>query len=227
MIIRARLTVAVATIFCVALVFAPSAGATSSCRAALTSSERAELASLTKTSANFNLYKARTNVTRIAQILVPKGDYRGTFAIFYRDILGDAIPAIERGEFADNAWTTKISTDVVKRYFDNLNAHVTGLRPTVPWQNFYNRSADCGQTPGRVVMAALTAHLVVDFPESVLVSGATPRNKGDFFKVGDLLVATTPKITADIRDAYGYDLDPFFKLWFASDLAYPVLGGVG
>lgn len=117
--------------------------------------------------------------------------------------------------------------DFVSRFLANFNRHITGKSPTVPWQNFYARAANCKQSPGRVAMAAITAHMVVDFPESVLASGSTIANKGDFFTVGDQLVLTTPKIVADIKEAYGYDLGPFFGLWFASDIFDPILGGPG
>lgn len=222
--LRAALSAAV---LCLTLAFAPTASAATTCRADLTGSERAELAALSNVSAGVTLRGARTSVNRIAQILVPKRDYRGLFPLFYRAILDDAIPALERGDFSDDAWSERISIDFVRRYLDNFNRHITGRTPTGPWKNFYNRTAKCSLSPGRVVMSALSAHLVVDFPESVLTAGSSSANKGDFFAIGDQLVGTTPRIVADIKSAYGYDLAPFFKLWFASDIFDPALGGPG
>lgn len=227
---RARIRVtllAACAVLLLGLLTSSTAVAAGKCTASLTSAEKTRLAKLSDVSRGVDLYSARSRVNSISEILVSKRDYRGLFAIFYRDILADAIPSIERGDYANRVWTTKISVDFVTRYLDNFNRHITGRTPTGPWKNFYSRAAACKQSAGRIVMSALTAHLVVDFPESVLVAGSTNANKADFFKVGDQLVLTTPRIVADIKNAYGYDLAPFFRLWFASDLADPILGGPG
>lgn len=228
---RTRIATLVAAMFVCLMLVAPGASAsyttTGSCKASLTAAEVNKLAALSDTSRITNLATAQTNVNQIAAILVPKHDYRGLFAIFYRNILADAIPSIQRGDYTDPVWATKISLDFVSRYLSNFNKHIRGLAPTQSWQNYYTRAANCSQTPGRVVMAAITAHMVVDFPESVYASGSTEANKADFFRVGDLLVQSTPKITADILANYGQDLGPFFRIWFASDILDPILGGSG
>lgn len=226
--IRSRVAL-LAVLICAGLALLAPAGASaaSNCRATLTSSEKNALLAASDTSKVKTLRQAQVSVNRIADTLVPKKDMRGTFAIFYRNILADAIPSIERGDYQNRAWTEKISIDFVTRYLDNFNRDLRGSGATVPWQNFYKRAASCKDSAGRIVMAALTAHLVVDFPESVNVAGSTNANKADFFRVGDQLVLTTPKIVAEIKAYYGYDLAPFFALWFASDLFDPILGGPG
>lgn len=171
-----------------------------------------------------DLYDARTKVTEIANIFAQYADYRGLFAIYYRDTLNSAIPALEDAHYQDMRWAWAASFDFVDRYLTNLHGHLTGGTVAPWWQHHYAMTADCSKSAGRVLTSALNAHLIEDFPRALAKVGTTPANTGDFFAVGDDLIPTTPTIVADIKAVYGYDMSRFFQLYFVGDVADPVFG---
>lgn len=203
---------------------AAPAASNESCRHEFSEAEMQRLIALSDPAQLRDLYDARIKVTEIANIFAQYADYRGLFAIYYRDTLNSAIPALEDAHYQDMRWAWAASFDFVDRYLTNLHGHLTGGTVAPWWQHHYAMTADCSKSAGRVLTSALNAHLIEDFPRALAKVGTTPANTGDFFAVGDDLIPTTPTIVADIKAVYGYDMSRFFQLYFVGDVADPVFG---
>ncbi len=67
--------------------------------------------------------------------------------------------------------------------------------------------------PGRVALAGLDAHLILDFPDAVAAARTTALNFGDYWKIGTLLQPVTEQIGEELASSYGADLREFFHLW--------------
>lgn len=202
---------------------APSA-ASAECRHAFSDAEKRRLIALSDPEDLTDLYDAHRKVTEIAEVFTSHRDYRGLFAIYYRDTLDSAIPALEDAHYQDMKWAWAASFDFVDRYLTNLHGHLSG-GPVAPWwQHHYRMTADCSKSPGRVLTSALNAHLIHDFPRALAKVGTQPRHTADFFAVGDDLIPTTPTIVADIEAVYGYDMSGFFGLYFVGDGLDSVFG---
>ncbi len=186
--------------------------------------ERQELIALSNPGTLTGLRDAEARVNRMAAILTARGDRRGIFPVFYRNILRSAIPALESGQFEYDQWSTAISESFYRRYTENFHAHLTGGRVTPSWQHFYKLAGDCRTSPGRVAMAALDAHLVIDFPHSVAETGTTLKHTADFFAFGDLLRDETVGLAVQLQQIYGTNLQPFFQLYFFGDKLDAVAG---
>ncbi len=67
--------------------------------------------------------------------------------------------------------------------------------------------------PGRVALAGLDAHLILDFPDAIAAVRTTGQNFGDYWKIGTLLQPVTEQIGSELASSYGADLREFFHLW--------------
>lgn len=210
-----------------AMAVAPVSAKSAECRHEFTGSERAELIYLSDPATLRDLHDARDRATRIRALFVKNHDYRGTFAIFYKAVLDGAVPSIDNGDYADREYVTAVSLDFFKRYLENLHGHLTGGPVTPYWQNFYDKTAECNLSPGRVLLAALNAHVIIDLPQAVATAGSSQRNVDDFMKVGDSLQASTSVMFADFKQVYGQDVSGFFGGLIFGDAIDLVVGPGG
>ncbi|QLY30219.1 DUF5995 family protein [Nocardia huaxiensis] len=190
----------------------------------LSDSEKAELIQLSDPATLTDLHAGQDRIERIAQILVDHKDRRGIFAIFYRNILRDANPLLDAGNFDDPAWARRVSFAFFHSYLENLHGHLTGGAVTPSWQRYYDFAADPSRSAGRVAAAGLDAHLLIDFPQAVAQTGTQVRNTRDFFAIGDSLIGTTQHITDELSAIYGAELGDFFHLYFVGKAGDMVLG---
>lgn len=190
----------------------------------LPAAERSELIALSDPARLTGLRDAEVKVQRIAQILSARRDRRGIFPVFYARILGSAVPELESGTFEYDDWANAVSLSFYRRYAENLHAHLTGRSVTPSWAHFYKLAADCRVSPGRVAMAALDAHLVIDFPQSVAETKTQVKHTADYFAIGDLLRGETIGVADDLQRIYGTNLAPFFQLYFFGDKLDAITG---
>lgn len=190
----------------------------------LTESEKAELIQLSNPATLHDLHDGQDRIERIARILVDRHDRRGIFAVFYRNILRDANPLLDAGDFDDPAWARRVSFAFFHSYLENLHGHLTGGAVTPSWQRYYSFAADPSRSAGRVAAAGLDAHLLIDFPQAVADTGTQLRNTRDFFAIGDSLIGTTTAITDELAAVYGAKLGDFFHLYFVGRVGDRVLG---
>ncbi|GAB2550182.1 DUF5995 family protein [Nocardia heshunensis] len=198
--------------------------AESSAARALTPAENAELVALSDPATMADLHDGQRRMERIAEIFAESHDRRGIFAIFYRNILRDANPVLDRGDFDDPAWARAVSAEFFRIYLVNLHGHLTGGTVTPEWARYYALAVDPGRSAGRVAAAALDAHLHIDFPEAIAATGTRVGHTRDFFAIGDSLIATTNNITADLNAVYGAKLADFFHAYFVGPALDSVLG---
>ncbi|WP_127783953.1 DUF5995 family protein [Rhodococcus sp. X156] len=198
---------------------APAGPASSSvCRVDFAAEQQQRLVTLTDTSTLTGIEDARARVGELVQRLTDAGDYRGTFAVVYQEILDKTIPALDDGTFADPAWARALSVHFVATYLDNFHRHLTGGQPTPYWQAYYDLTAQCDRSPGRIVSEGIATHLVVDFPQSLVAVDTKHSHLRDYVVYGESLVAAAPSIVERMRAVYGVDLEPFFQLWLVGDV---------
>ncbi|TIC81526.1 hypothetical protein E8D34_17750 [Nocardioides sp. GY 10113] len=164
-------------------------------------------------------------MAEVAPTLVRANDRRGIFAVFYGNILGEAAPALADGSsYDDPAWSRKVSITFFRPYLAALHASLANQRVPKNWRTYYRLAADCSVSPGRVAMAGLDAHLILDFPVAIARSGARPAHFGDYYAIGELLQDATVDIGEDLKRTYGADLTEFFHLWALGDSLDSVAG---
>ncbi|MFD6357983.1 DUF5995 family protein [Nocardia tengchongensis] len=191
---------------------------------ALTAAENAELVALSDPSTVTDLHDGQRRMERVAEILSGAQDRRGIFAIFYRNILRDANPVLDQGNFDDPEWARAVSAEFFRIYLVNLRAHLTGGTVSPEWTRYYDLAADPSRSAGRVAAAALDAHLHIDFPEAIAATGTRADHARDFFAIGDSLIAIANNITADLDAVYGAKLADFFHAYFVGPAVDSVLG---
>lgn len=189
-----------------------------------TDAERAELIRLSDPDTLHDLHDGQQRIERIAQIFIEHEDRQGIFAVFYRNILRDANPLLDAGNFDDPAWAREVSLAFFHEYLVNLHGHLTGGPVTPSWQRYYSFAADPSRSAGRVAAAGLDAHLHIDFPLALAKTGTTVANTRDFFTIGDALIGTTTRITDELEALYGAKIGDFFHLFFLGAAADQVLG---
>ncbi|MEC3954281.1 DUF5995 family protein [Nocardia sp. CDC153] len=191
---------------------------------ALTPAENAELVALSDPDTLTDLHEGQRRMERITDILTGAKDRRGIFAVFYRNILRDANPLLDAGDFDDPQWARAVSFEFFRTYLENLHGHLTGGPVTPGWQRYYAMAADPTRSAGRVAAAALDAHLLVDFPKAIAATDTGVDHTRDFFTIGDSLINTTDHITDELSALYGAKLAGFFHLYFVGRAADVVLG---
>ncbi|MFE3798755.1 hypothetical protein KHQ06_36565 [Nocardia tengchongensis] len=187
-------------------------------------SELAELVRLSDPATLTDLHDGERRADRIAAILAGSHDRRGIFAVFYREILRDANPMLDAGDFDDPRWARAVSIEFFRQYLQNLHGHLTGGPVTQGWQRYYAMAADPARSPGRVAATALDAHLLIDFPAAIAATNTHGDHTGDFFTIGDSLITTTNRITDELQATYGAQLARFFQLYFLGKAADRLIG---
>ncbi|MCK8673189.1 DUF5995 family protein [Rhodococcus sp. HM1] len=217
-------TSAVVLAFGCALV-APAAGAadtgapvSSQCVPAASGFEQARLAEVTDPAGIDSFDAARDRIAQLRELLVHSGDYRGTFVLAFDEILELTGPTLNAGIYDDEQWASDLAVEVVRLYVANLHEYVTGGTPAPHWADAFALTEQCDRSPGRVLTAAIVAHLVTDFPEALVTIGSGPEHTRDFYTFGNALVAAAPRIAEEFKAVYGTDLGPFFTGWFVGDL---------
>lgn len=202
-----------------ALLFAMSAHAANSCRYPFVGVELSELLRLSNTSNLGDVDDAQVRIAQIEKILRDRQDQRAIFPVIYEKLITAALPNFSQNVFADQVWARRLLVELVRRYLNNLNAHLSGRDDllTLSWRQYYQLTANCDRSVGRKATSGMLAHLMIDFPESIYAIGSRPQNYDDFNKYGALLIKAVPQVESDMRLTYGYDIAPFYHLYFIGD----------
>ncbi|MCD2113853.1 DUF5995 family protein [Rhodococcus rhodochrous] len=179
---------------------------------------QAEIAALTDPAGIDTFDDARTRIAELRDLLTRSDDYRGTFVLAFDEILELTGPTLDSGIYDDPEWASALAVEVVRLYLANLHEYVTGGSPAPHWADALALTEQCDRSPGRVLLGAIVAHLVVDFPEALVTIGSTPEHTRDFYTFGEALVDAAPVIAEEFEAVYGVDLGPFFTGWFVGDL---------
>lgn len=198
------------------LAAAPASG--TQCQTTLTAAEKASLIKASDTSTLTEIPDALKRLKTINGILAVRGDYRGTFPVFYEVILTRTQHVMATEKFNDPVWSKKIAIEFVSEYFRNLHGHLSGGAVTTYWKEFYKLAADCKRSAGRVAAQALVTHMIDDFPRALIAVKTTSKNREDFLHYGDALIEATPQIIANVKKYYGVDLKPLFQLYLVGDV---------
>ncbi|NME80454.1 DUF5995 family protein [Rhodococcus sp. 105337] len=194
---------------------APAAPAPSAC---VSTVPTADIAALTDPAGIETFDDARSRIAALREVLTRSDDYRGTFVLAFDEILALTEPTLDSGIYDDPAWANALAVEVVRLYLANLHEHVTGGTPAAHWAEALAETERCDRSPGRVLVGAVVAHLVIDFPEALVTIGSTPEHTRDFYTFGGALVDAAPVIADEFEVTYGTDLRPFFTGWFVGDL---------
>jgi len=160
-----------------------------------------------------DLRDARDRVSAIADLFIRYRDSRGLFPLVYRTGLDALVHSLVQGAYRHPDWVEAFDVAFARRYLDNLHAHLTGAQVSRPWRHFYALSADGSLSVGRVLAAALNAHIVVDLPQALHAAGSQARHLGDYRTISGQIFATADVVIADIREVYGADLMPLYRLY--------------
>ena len=196
----------------------PVAPVVSQCAPGASGTEQHRLVELTNPAGIDSYGTARGRIAHLHELLVPSGDYRGTFVLAFDEILELTGPTLTAGIYDDPQWASDLAVEVVRLYMANLHEYVTGGTPAPHWADSFALTEQCERSPGRVLTGAIVAHLVTDFPEALVTIGSGVENTADFYRFGEALVAAAPRIAEEFEVVYGTDLGPFFTGWFVGDL---------
>lgn len=211
------------------ITLAPSAVANpvanSACGISLSEAEIAAVAALSDTStitAGAPMDRLEEEVVRqqrTAEILAAHGDRRGLFGIGLDAVVHQAVMPLQRdpAAFATPDWAHAMSTDLLRRYLDNLHAEFTGAPAEPAWQRYFALSRDCAQSPARVAMIGYNAHLTVDLARAVAATGTTERNVADYYKIVDSIATDGDAIVTRTKAVYGADLGPLWRFYFVGE----------
>lgn len=178
----------------------------------------ADIAALTDPAGIETFDDARARIAELREVLSRSDDYRGTFALAFDEILELTGPTLDSGIYDDPEWATALAVEVVRLYLTNFHEYVTGGTPAAHWAEAFAETERCDRSPGRVLVGAIVAHLVIDFPEALVTIGSTPDHKADFYTFGGALVDAAPVIADEFEATYGTALHDFFTGWFVGDL---------
>jgi Family of unknown function (DUF5995) len=171
-----------------------------------------------------DLRDARDKVSAIADLFTRRRDPRGLFPLIYRTGLDALVHSLEQGTYRHPDWVETFDHDFARRYLKDLYAHLTGGHVSAPWRHFYELTANDSLSVGRLVAAALNAHIVVDLPEALHAARSQERHLGDYRTISGEIFATADVVIADIRQVYGADLAPLYRLYVLRGLADPSAG---
>ncbi|MFD5176540.1 DUF5995 family protein [Nocardia sp. NPDC058379] len=210
-----------------ALVAAPASGAVrdTACGSTLSGGNIAEIARLSDTStisgadALARLEDAVARHHRITEILVEHRDLRGLFAIGLDAVEYAAVMPLQRdpGAFVNREYAHAISTELLRRFLDNLHAEFTGGVTEPQWAHYFALAQDCGASRARTAMAGYNAHLTVDLTYSVAAVGSRPENAQDYFEIVATIAAAGDLIVDRTKAAYGADLGPLWRFYFVGE----------
>lgn len=213
--------VAVATLFVPAV---PAVGAVpdTACGSTLSQTDIAEIVRLSDTSAISGadsldrLEDAVARHHRITEILVEHRDLRGLFAIGLDSVEYAAVMPMQRdpAAFANREYAHAISSDLLRRFLDNLHAEFSGSIVEPHWAHYFSLAQDCGASRARTAMAGYNAHLTVDLTYSVAAVGSRPADAPDYFKIVAGIASVGDVIIDRTKAAYGADLGPLWRFYF-------------
>ncbi|MEV6061334.1 DUF5995 family protein [Nocardia asteroides] len=209
------------------LTAAPATGAVrdTACGSTLSAGDIAEIARLSDTatiSGDGSLARLEDAVARhhrITEILVEHRDLRGLFAIGLDGVEYAAVMPLQRdpAAFADREYAHAISTELLRRFLDNLHAEFTGGVVEPQWAHYFALAQDCGASRARTAMAGYNAHLTVDLTYSVAAVGSTPDNAPDYFEIVASIAAAGDVIIERTKAVYGADLGPLWRFYFVGE----------
>ncbi|MFE5479786.1 DUF5995 family protein [Nocardia sp. NPDC056541] len=205
----------------------PAAGAAgdTACGSTLSQNDIDEIARLSNTSAISGadslgrLEDAVARHHRITEILVEHRDLRGLFAIGLDGVEYAAVMPMQRdpAAFANREYAHAISSELLRRFLDNLHAEFTGGIAEPHWAHYFALARDCGASRARTAMAGYNAHLTVDLTYSVAAVGSRPENAPDYFKIVAGIASVGDVIIDRTKAAYGADLGPLWRFYFVGE----------
>ncbi|MGW6422288.1 DUF5995 family protein [Nocardia sp. NPDC055053] len=210
-----------------AVVAGPATGAVrdTACGSTLSAGDIADIARLSDTStitgadSLARLENAVDRHHRITEILVAHRDLRGLFAIGLDGVEYAAVMPLQRdpAAFVNREYAHAISTDLLRRFLDNLHAEFTGGVTEPHWAHYFSLAQDCGASRARTAMAGYNAHLTVDLTYSVAAVGSRPENAPDYFKIVASIAAAGDVIVDRTKAVYGADLGPLWRFYFVGE----------
>jgi hypothetical protein len=186
--------------------------------------ERETLITLSDPTQLGDLRDARDKVSAISDLFTAHRDPRGLFPLIYRTGLDVLVHSLEQSTYRHPDWVETFDRDFARRYLKDLHAHLTGGQVGTQWRIFYELTADDSLGVGRLVAAALNAHIVVDLPEALHAARTQERHLGDYRTISGEIFATADVVIADIRQVYGADLAPLYRLYVLRGPADPSAG---
>jgi hypothetical protein len=108
-------------------------------------------------------------IGRMAALLEPleaEGDRRRYFHATYQRTTIAVAEELQHGGFADPEWVERWDVAFADLYLDALEASLTGLAPTRPWQIAFNAPAEL--PPLRHVLLGMNAHINYDLPRALI-----------------------------------------------------------
>ena len=188
------------------------------CSGGLISNEAAqEMYELTLLTDYETVYSTFDRVDGIATLFEDCGDPWGLFPTAYRHITNRIIEAIEDGEIEDKEWGERIVLDFASRYFANLQAVLTNQAASYVWDHYYYLADNPDVSRTRAVVNAMTAHLTLDLPYSLVAVGTTEDHANDYFVLGELMIEIAPDFIDDLRYYYDTDAEDVLNGFFLGD----------
>ena len=170
--------------------------------------------SLADAQSDDDMYDTYSRIVGVAELFEDCHDSWGLFPTIYKHITAKGIEAIEDGAFEDPVWAEALIVDFAARYFDSLNAVLTRSEASWAWERYYELAdrSDVSQT--RSVMMAMSAHLVLDLPKSLVAIGTTEDHKDDFILFGDAVIEVSDDLITDLKRHYNTDAEDILNGFF-------------
>ena len=169
---------------------------------------------MTNTTERETIYSIYERIEGISYLFETCSDPWGMFATTYKYITARSIRGIEEGNFEDPAWAERIIIDFAGRYLDNLEAALVGEEPSWAWYRYYELADRSDVSKTRALLMAMSAHLLLDLPNSLAHIETSEENKEEFFMFGDLMIEVTEDFIDELDEVYGTDASDILNGFF-------------
>lgn len=132
-----------------------------------------------------------------------RGDARGSFAAAYRIVTVALIDALDRGDFFDPEWVTRVTLDFADRYRRAVSTAARGLPGPRCWAAALRPSPDGSFAAIVALLHAMIAHIHHDLAHTLQACAPIhPHRAADYQRLGAIICAATRAIQRELLAAY-------------------------
>ena len=118
----------------------------------------------------------------------------------------------------------QVTLSFLQIYLENLQDVLTEEEPSWAWRQYYLLADNPDVSKTRALVVAMSAHLMLDLPHSLVAIETTEENKEDYFVFGDKMIEVNELFIEDIRLYYDTDAQDLLNGFFLGNWADGVFG---
>lgn len=135
------------------------------------------------------------------------GDARGSFAAAYVIVTAAIIEALQRGEFADAEWVSRVVIDFAERYRVAVRRAAEGDAARGCWEAALRRSRGGGLATIVALLHGMIAHIHYDLAHSLCACAPLDaRRVSDYERLGAVICGTTRRIQRVLVEVHAPEL---------------------